>query len=228
MCKLTNDWKDLLKQEFRQNYFLTLKEFLKKEYIDHRVYPPKEDIYNALHLTPYQKTKVVILGQDPYHGEGQAHGLSFSVRPGIKVPPSLQNIYKELQADQGTPLPNHGCLKKWAEEGVLLLNTVLTVREGEPNSHKNRGWEHFTDAIITLLNKRKIPVVFILWGRNAQQKKDLISSPWHYVLESSHPSPFSARKGFFGSRIFSKTNEILIKEGIKAIEWSLPKNIQED
>ena len=225
MKNLQNDWKSLLEEEFKQKYFLALKEFLKIEYENYRVYPPKDDIYNALYLTPYKKTKVVILGQDPYHGEGQAHGLSFSVRPGIKKPPSLQNIYKELQADLGIPIPDHGYLKKWAEEGVLLLNTVLTVREGKPNSHKNKGWEQLTDSIITLLNQRKTPVIFILWGRNAQQKNVLLSNPWHYVLESPHPSPFSARKGFYGSRIFSITNEILRKEGISPVDWSLPKEI---
>jgi len=225
MENLQNDWSYLLEQEFKQDYYLALQEFLTEEYKKYRIYPWKEDIYNALRLTPYKKTKVVILGQDPYHGKGQAHGLSFSVKPGIKKPPSLQNIFKELHDDLGVPIPDHGYLKSWAYEGVLLLNTVLTVREGEPHSHKNIGWEQLTDYIITLLNQRKTPIVFILWGRHAQHKKSLISSPWHYVLESSHPSPFSARKGFFGSSVFSKTNEILEKEGIPRIKWELPQDI---
>ena len=225
MEKLQNDWESLLVEEFKKEYYITLQEFLKKEYENHRVYPPKEEIYNALHLTSYKKTKVVILGQDPYHGEGQAHGLSFSVRPGTRKPPSLQNIFKELQGDLGISIPDHGYLKCWAVEGVLLLNTVLTVRDGEPNSHKNIGWEQLTDSVIALLNQRKTPVIFVLWGRNAQQKKDLVSNKWHYVLESSHPSPFSARKGFLGSRVFSKVNEILVKEGIKPVDWSLPKEV---
>ncbi len=225
MKPLKNDWATLLKEEFEQEYFLKLQLFLQEEYLNHKVHPPKEDIFNALDYTPYKETKVVILGQDPYHGKDQAHGLSFSVRPGIKPPPSLQNIYKELEADLGLPVPDHGYLKKWTEEGVLLLNTVLTVREGAPQSHKNRGWEKLTDRIITDLSKRSTPVVFILWGRNAQLKEAIIDSNKHYVLTSPHPSPFSARKGFFGSRVFSRTNAILVKEGLVPIDWSLPKEI---
>ncbi|NBG89304.1 uracil-DNA glycosylase [Isachenkonia alkalipeptolytica] len=224
---LKNDWQLLLEKEFKQDYYRKLQNFLREEYREYKVYPPKEDVYNALRLTAYQGTKAVIIGQDPYHGEGQAHGLSFSVRPGIKKPPSLQNIYKELQEDLGIPIPDHGYLKSWAEEGVLLLNTVLTVRKGEPYSHKNKGWERFTNHVISLLNQRKAPVVFILWGRHAQEKKKLVTNSWHYVLESPHPSPFSARKGFFGSRVFSRTNELLIKEGIDPIDWSLPKEVEE-
>ena len=216
-----NDWKDILEQEFVKDYYSELEEFLQKEYSTYQVYPKKEDIFNAFRFTPYANVKVVILGQDPYHGEGQAHGLSFSVPPGAKKPPSLLNIFKELNQDQGIPIPDHGCLTKWAEEGVLLLNTVLTVRCGEPNSHKQKGWEQFTDNIIKVLNQRDRPLVFILWGKNAQQKIELISNKRHYILKSSHPSPFSARKGFFGSRVFSKVNTILSEEGIVPINWGL-------
>jgi uracil-DNA glycosylase len=179
------------------------------------------DIYNALHYTSFKDTKVVILGQDPYHGPGQAHGLSFSVQPGIEMPPSLQNIFKELHNDLGCYLPNHGCLKKWADQGVLLLNTVLTVRQGQPNSHKGMGWEQFTDQVIRILNEREQPVVFILWGRHAQSKKELITGAHHLILESSHPSPMSASRGFFGSRPFSKTNQFLREIGVREIDWQI-------
>lgn len=226
MNPLKNDWKALLDTEFKKDYFLELRQFLAKEYEEYKVFPPAKDIYNALHYTGYNNTKVVILGQDPYHKEGQAHGLSFSVRPGVKKPPSLRNIYKELKEDLGITIPEHGYLKKWTEEGVLLLNAVLTVREGEAHSHKNKGWENFTDRIITLLNQRKSPVIFILWGRPAQKKERLISNSWHYVLKSPHPSPLSAHRGFFGSQVFSKTNEILKSEGLAPIDWSLPIEIE--
>ncbi len=226
MNPLKNDWKALLDTEFKKDYFLELRQFLAKEYEEYKVFPPAKDIYNALHYTGYNNTKVVILGQDPYHKEGQAHGLSFSVRPGVKKPPSLRNIYKELKEDLGIPTPEHGYLKKWTEEGVLLLNAVLTVREGEAHSHKNIGWENFTDRIITSLNQRNSPVIFILWGRPAQKKEPLISNPWHYVLKSPHPSPLSAHRGFFGSQVFSKTNKILKSEGIAPIDWSLPTEVE--
>jgi uracil-DNA glycosylase len=221
---LNNDWGALLNQEFEQPYYVQLHQFLLNEYHNQTIYPDKCDIFNALHYTPYSQVKVVILGQDPYHGPGQAHGLSFSVKPGIPTPPSLQNIFKELQADVGCSVPNHGYLVKWAEQGVLLLNTVLTVRKGEPNSHKSKGWELFTDQVIHTINNRKEPVVFILWGANAQAKEKLISSPNHYILRSPHPSPLSAYKGFFGSRPFSKANHFLQATYNKSIDWQL--NVQ--
>lgn len=221
MAILKNDWAPLLEEEFKKPYYIKLRQFLIKEYKTRIVYPNMYDIYNALHYTPFEETKVVILGQDPYHGPGQAHGLSFSVQPGVKAPPSLQNIFKELRDDVGCTIPNHGCLVKWAEQGVLLLNTVLTVRKGMPNSHKGIGWETFTDQVIRTLNERERPVVFILWGRNAQAKKQLIS-PRHYIIESPHPSPFSADRGFFGSRPFSKTNQFLREIGSPEIDWQIP------
>ena len=225
MVNLDNDWEIILEKEFKKKYFLDLQRVLQEEYQNCTVYPPKRDILNALRYTSYNETKVVILGQDPYHGKGQAHGLSFSVRPGVKKPPSLQNIFKELESDIGMVPPTHGHLKKWAEEGVLLLNTVLTVREGEPQSHKNIGWEKFTDHIISCLNERARPVVFILWGKNAQQKKSLITHSRHFILSSSHPSPLSARRSFFGSRVFSKCNEILLKEERSPVDWTIPEKI---
>jgi len=222
MAILKNDWQSLLEQEFEKPYYLRLREFLVEEYNTKVVYPDKHDIFNALHLTAYADTKVVILGQDPYHGAGQAHGLSFSVKPGVNPPPSLQNIYKELQADLGCSIPNNGYLVSWAKQGVLLLNTVLTVRAGTPNSHKGIGWETFTDKVISLLNQREKPVVFILWGKHAQDKQQLIQSPQHFIITSPHPSPFSANRGFFGSRPFSRANEYLRKIGSQAIDWQIP------
>ncbi|OEF98099.1 uracil-DNA glycosylase [Vulcanibacillus modesticaldus] len=221
MAILKNDWANILEEEFEKPYYLKLREFLIEEYRNRVIYPDMYDIFNALHYTSYADTKVVILGQDPYHGPGQAHGLSFSVKPGIKPPPSLQNIFKELQADMGCYIPNNGYLVKWSEQGVLLLNTVLTVREGMPNSHKGIGWEIFTNRVISKLNEREEPVVFVLWGKNAQEKLGLISSPQHYIIKSPHPSPFSANKGFFGSRPFSKINQFLIRIGSKEIDWQI-------
>jgi uracil-DNA glycosylase len=221
MAILNNDWANLLNSEFEKPYYLQLRQFLVDEYSTQVIYPLKEDIYNALHLTPYEETKVVILGQDPYHGEGQAHGLSFSVKPGVKQPPSLKNIFKELQTDLGHPIPNHGFLESWAKQGVLLLNAVLTVREKTPNAHKGRGWENFTDEVIHKLNEREKPVVFILWGRHAQAKKSFITNKNHHIIESAHPSPLSARNGFFGSKPFSKTNDFLRSIGEKEIDWSI-------
>ncbi|EGL81362.1 Uracil-DNA glycosylase [Caldalkalibacillus thermarum TA2.A1] len=218
---LKNDWSPLLEQEFEKPYYQRLRKFLIHEYRTQVVYPDMYDIYNALHYTPYAETKVVILGQDPYHGPGQAHGLSFSVQPGVQPPPSLQNIFKELHDDLGCYIPNNGCLEKWARQGVLLLNTVLTVRQGQPNSHRGKGWETFTDKVIQTLNEREQPVVFILWGRNAQAKKELITSPHHYIIESPHPSPYSANRGFFGSRPFSKTNKFLKEIGVEEIDWQI-------
>ncbi|MBC6971685.1 MULTISPECIES: uracil-DNA glycosylase [unclassified Bacillus (in: firmicutes)] len=219
---LKNDWEPLLAPEFEKPYYQKLRQFLKEEYSTHVVYPNANDIFNALHYTSYGDTKVIILGQDPYHGPDQAHGLSFSVQPGVKTPPSLQNMYKELHADLGCEIPNNGYLVKWAEQGVLLLNAVLTVRQGEANSHKGKGWEHFTDRVIELLNERDKPVIFILWGRHAQAKKKLITNANHHIIESVHPSPLSARRGFFGSKPFSKVNDILSSMNEKEIDWQIP------
>ena len=219
---LKNDWGPLLAPEFEKEYYRKLADFLKEEYSTHVVYPKKEDIFNALEYTSYENTKVVILGQDPYHGPNQAHGLSFSVQPGVKTPPSLLNMYKELRDEYGYEIPNNGYLVKWAEQGVLLLNTVLTVRQGEANSHKGKGWEHFTDRVIELLNEREKPVIFILWGRHAQAKKKLITNPNHHIIESVHPSPLSARRGFFGSKPYSKVNTILANMGEREIDWEIP------
>lgn len=219
---LKNDWGPLLAPEFEKEYYRKLADFLKEEYSTHVVYPKKEDIFNALEYTSYENTKVVILGQDPYHGPNQAHGLSFSVQPGIKTPPSLLNMYKELRDEYGYDIPNNGYLVKWAEQGVLLLNTVLTVRQGEANSHKGKGWEHFIDRVIELLNEREKPVIFILWGRHAQAKKKLITNTKHHIIESVHPSPLSARRGFFGSKPYSKVNTILANMGEREIDWEIP------
>ena len=216
---LKNDWKDLLDDEFNKEYYQTLRNFLTNEYKTKTIYPDKYDIFNALHFTSYKDIKVVILGQDPYHGPGQAHGLSFSVNPGIKIPPSLLNIYKELNSDLGCYIPNNGYLKKWADQGVLLLNTSLTVRAGEANSHKSIGWEIFTDRIISLVNEKEDPVVFLLWGNNAIKKKNLITNKKHLILTYAHPSPLSASRGFFGSKPFSKINNFLISVNKKPIDW---------
>lgn len=218
---LKNDWKELLNEEFSKDYYLKLRNFLINEYKTKTIYPEAHNIFNALHYTAYKNVKVVILGQDPYHGPNQAHGLSFSVNPGVKTPPSLVNIYKELHNDLGCYIPNNGYLKKWADEGILLLNTVLTVRAGEANSHKNNGWENFTDKIISLINEKDDPVVFILWGKNAQSKTKLITNSKHYIIESVHPSPLSANRGFFGSKPFSKTNEFLKSIGKTEIDWQI-------
>jgi len=218
---LVNDWNELLLDEFNSEYFLKLKHFLKKEYETEQIYPEAQNIFNALKYTAYKDVKVVILGQDPYHGDNQAHGLSFSVKTGVSIPPSLSNIYKELYNDIGCYIPNNGYLKKWSDEGVLLLNTVLTVRSKEANSHRNKGWEHFTNKIITLLNDKTEPIVFILWGNNAHTKQSLITNPIHYIIKSVHPSPLSAYKGFFNSKPFSKTNEFLISIGKNPINWQI-------
>lgn len=218
---LKNDWNDLLKDEFEKDYYKTLKNFLLDEYKNSTIFPDKYAIFNALHFTSYEETKVVILGQDPYHGPNQAHGLSFSVNPGVKTPPSLVNIYKELNSDIGCYIPNNGYLKKWADQGVLLLNTALTVRSGEANSHRNKGWEIFTDRIITLINLKSEPVVFILWGNNAIKKNNIITNPNHFIISSPHPSPLSASRGFFGSKPFSKTNNFLKSVGKSPIDWQI-------
>ena len=218
---LKNDWKEYLNSEFQKDYYLNLREFLKNEYNSRVIYPNMYDLFNALHYTSYKDTKVVILGQDPYHGPKQAHGLSFSVNPGVKTPPSLINIYKELHTDLGCFIPNNGYLKKWADQGVLLLNTVLSVRAGEANSHKNKGWEQFTNKVIEVLNEKETPVVFILWGNNAISKTSLITNPKHLIIKSVHPSPLSASRGFFGSKPFSKTNDFLIKTNQTPIDWQI-------
>lgn len=218
---LKNDWKNLLEDEFQKEYYLKLRQFLVSEYSKKTIYPDKYDIFNALHFTDFKDVKVVILGQDPYHGPNQAHGLSFSVKPKIPAPPSLVNIYKELHTDLGCYIPNNGYLKKWADEGVLLLNTSLTVVAGQANSHRNIGWEAFTDKIISLLNDRIDPVVFILWGNNAISKEKLITNKQHYIIKSVHPSPLSASRGFFGSKPFSKTNDFLVYIGKKPIDWQI-------
>jgi len=219
---LKNDWAPLLETEFQKPYYQNLRNSLKEEYQTKVIYPDMYDIFNALHFTSFTNTKVVIIGQDPYHGPGQAQGLSFSVKPGITIPPSLKNIYKELHEDLGCTIPNHGSLVSWTEQGVLLLNAVLTVRAGIPNSHKGLGWEMFTDKVIETLNQRETPVVFILWGRFAQQKQELITAPQHLIIKSPHPSPFSANSGFFGSKPFSKTNTFLLENGLGEINWQIP------
>jgi uracil-DNA glycosylase len=216
-----NDWQNLLEDEFKRDYYLKLRNFLITEYKTKTIYPDMHDIFNALHYTDYSSVKVVILGQDPYHGPNQAHGLSFSVKPGVPSPPSLMNIYKELNSDLGCYLPNNGYLKKWADQGVMLLNTVLTVRAGEPNSHKNIGWEQFTDEIISLLSDREDPIVFILWGSNAQSKLNIINTSRHCIIKAPHPSPLSAHRGFFGSKPFSSANKFLVSVGKKPIDWQI-------
>ncbi|UAT30595.1 uracil-DNA glycosylase [Bacillus badius] len=218
---LKNDWSDLLAEEFEKPYYQQLREFLKEEYATKTIYPEMNDIYNALHYTPYKDVKVVILGQDPYHGPGQAHGLSFSVKPDVPLPPSLRNIFKELHSDLGCPVPPTGYLVPWAKQGVLLLNTVLTVRQGEAHSHQGKGWERLTDRIISLISGREKPVVFILWGRPAQKKLALIDQEKHCIIQAPHPSPLSASRGFFGSRPFSKANECLKSFGEQPIDWEL-------
>lgn len=221
MVEFNNEWDELLADEFKKEYYLRLRAFLKKEYFSTQIYPDMYDIFNALKYTSYSDVKAVILGQDPYHGAGQAHGLCFSVREGVVPPPSLKNIFKELQDDLGYPPPKNGTLTKWAENGVLLLNTVLTVREGQPNSHRGMGWEIFTDHIIELLNEREKPMVFLLWGANARSKAKLIDRDKHCVLQCAHPSPLSAYNGFFGCAHFSKANEYLAEHNISPIDWRL-------
>lgn len=221
-AEFINDWDDLLKDEFEKEYYLNLRKFLINEYKTQKIHPSMYDIFNALKFTPYKDVKVVILGQDPYHGPNQAHGFSFSVKPGVQTPPSLRNMFKELNSDLGCFIPNNGFLEAWAKQGILLLNTVLTVREGQANSHKGKGWEIFTDRIIELLNKREEPIVFILWGRNAISKEALITNPIHKIIKSVHPSPLSATRGFFGSKPFSKTNDFLISINKEPIDWQIP------
>lgn len=223
MVNIGNEWDELLKGEFDKEYYLKLRQFLISEYSQYKIYPNMYNIFNALKYTSYSDVKAVILGQDPYHQPGQAQGLCFSVQKGTPQPPSLQNIFKELKSDLGIDPPHHGELISWAQHGVLLMNTVLTVRESQPNSHKGKGWEIFTDRVIQLLNEREKPMVFILWGGNARSKKSLITNPAHLILESPHPSPLSAYNGFFGNRHFSRTNEFLVSKGIEPIDWRIPE-----
>lgn len=219
--KIHESWKKHLQDEFKKDYFKNLTDFVKNEYKSAVVYPPGQYIFHALNTTPFDKVKVVILGQDPYHGPKQAHGLSFSVNKGVRIPPSLQNIYKELHSDLKLPIPPHGNLENWAKQGVLLLNATLTVRASSPGSHQKKGWEIFTDAIIAALNKDKENLVFMLWGKYAQEKGQIIDSDKHLVLKAAHPSPYSAANGFFGCKHFSKTNDYLSAHGISPIDWTL-------
>ena len=221
MVQFNNSWDILLKDEFQKPYYLNLRKFLVQEYKSQTIYPNMNDIFNALKYTDYKEVKVVILGQDPYHQPNQAHGLCFSVKKGVNPPPSLQNLYKEIYAEYGYPIPQHGELTYWAEQGVLMMNTVLTVRESQPNSHKGMGWEIFTDNVISLLNLRPEPMVFLLWGANARAKKKIITNPNHLVLESAHPSPLSAYNGFFGNGHFKKANDFLKQNKMTEIDWRI-------
>ena len=221
MPPISNDWLPALRGEFQKDYYKELHQTVMQEYRTRQIFPEADDLFNAFHLTPLKDVKVVIFGQDPYHNVGQAHGLCFSVKPGVEIPPSLVNIYKELQDDLGCYIPNNGYLVKWAEQGVLLLNTVLTVRAHQANSHRGIGWEEFTDAAIRILNEQDRPIVFILWGRPAQMKKSMLNNPKHLILEAPHPSPLSSYRGFFGSRPFSKTNNFLKQHGLEPIDWQI-------
>ncbi len=223
MAPISNDWKEVFQAEYAKPYYKDLFQFVNREYQTGVVFPPGEDIFNAFHLTPLHEVKVVILGQDPYHGDGQAHGLCFSVNKGIDIPPSLVNIYKELQADLGCSIPSHGNLTSWAQQGVLLLNTVLTVRAHQAFSHRDHGWEQFTDAAIRALDAQDRPIVFMLWGRPAREKKKLLHNPAHLILEAAHPSPLSAYSGFFGCRHFSRCNQFLEEHGETPINWQIPE-----
>lgn len=221
MGAIDNDWLEPLSGEFKKPYYRQLYDVVKKEYESRQIFPAPDDIFNAFQFTPLHKVKVVILGQDPYHGDGQAHGLCFSVKPDVEVPPSLVNIYRELEEDLGCYIPDNGYLKKWTDQGVLLLNTVLTVRAHSANSHRNLGWEEFTDAAIRILNQQDHPIVYLLWGKPAQSKKVMLNNPKHLILEAPHPSPLSAFRGFFGCRHFSKTNAFLTAQGLEPIDWQI-------
>lgn len=221
MGMLENDWVEAVGGEFKKPYYAKLYKFVKEEYDTRVIYPPADDIFNALHLTPLREVKVLILGQDPYHNEGQAHGLCFSVKPGVQAPPSLENIYKELHDDLGCEIPNNGYLVKWAKQGVLMLNTVLTVRAHQANSHQGQGWEQFTDAIIHAVDAQDRPIVSMLWGKPAQSKSSMLKNPNHLVLKAPHPSPLSAYRGFFGCRHFSQANEFLASHGVEPIDWQI-------
>ena len=219
--KIGNSWDVLLEEEFSKDYYKDLQGFLAEEYENHIIHPAKDEIFSALSHTSYENTRVVIFGQDPYHGENQAHGMSFSVKVGVEIPPSLRNMYKELRDELGCYIPNHGCLEKWADQGVLLLNASLTVRDGEANSHKGKGWEKVTDKITSILNERQEPVIFILWGNDAKKKEELITAPQHIILSAAHPSPLSASRGFFGCGHFKKVNNILKAMNQKPIDWQI-------
>lgn len=221
MSMIDNDWLEVLGGEFRKPYYKELYQFVRTEYNTTQVFPPADDIFNAFHLTPLNEVKVVIIGQDPYHNVGQAHGLCFSVKPDVEIPPSLVNIYQELHDDLGCYIPNNGYLVKWAKQGVLMLNTVLTVRAHMANSHRGKGWEEFTDAAIMALDTQNRPIVFILWGKPAQMKRSMLHNPNHLILEAPHPSPLSAYRGFFGSKPFSKTNQFLQMHGVEPIDWQI-------
>ena len=221
MSMIENDWLKELESEFKQTYYKELYQFVRQEYESTTIYPPADDIFNAFHFTPLSKVKVLLLGQDPYHGERQAHGLSFSVLPKQDIPPSLQNIYQELHDDLGCTIPEHGYLKKWADQGVLLLNTVLTVSAHQPNSHQGKGWERFTDAVIQAVNAQDRPIVYFLWGKPAQTKKKMLTNPKHLILTAPHPSPLSAYRGFFGCKHFSQANEFLKANGAEPIDWQI-------
>ena len=221
MGAITNDWLDAIGKEFKKDYYRNLYNFVKEEYANNVIYPKAEDIFNAFHYTPLSEVKVVIIGQDPYHNVNQAHGLCFSVKPEVDIPPSLENIYKELESDLGCFIPNNGYLEKWAKQGVLMLNTVLTVRAHQAASHQGRGWEKFTDAVIEAVNTQDRSIVFLLWGRPAQAKKKMLNNPRHLILEAPHPSPLSAYRGFFGFKHFSKTNNFLTENGLKPIDWQI-------
>jgi len=221
MAAIDNDWLPAVNAEFKKPYYADLYKFIKEEYSKVAVYPPSDEIFSALHLTPLSKVKVVIIGQDPYHNVGQAHGLCFSVRPEVEIPPSLVNIYKELQSDLGCKIPNNGYLVKWAEQGVLLLNTVLTVRAHQANSHQGKGWEQFTDAIIRAVNAEDRPIAYLLWGRPAQSKMSMLDNPKHKVFTAPHPSPLSAHRGFFGCKHFSQANKFLEENGVEPIDWQI-------
>lgn len=221
MPAINNDWLEPLLAEFKKTYYANLRKKVVEEYNTKTIYPSADDLFNAFHLTPLSDVKVVILGQDPYHEPGQAHGLCFSVKPDVDIPPSLVNIYKELHDDLGCDIPNHGYLKKWANQGVLLLNTVLTVQAHRANSHRGIGWEEFTDAVIRILNEQNRPIVFMLWGKPAQSKKVMLDNPKHLILEAPHPSPLSAYRGFFGCRHFSKANEFLTSAGLEPVDWQI-------
>ena len=225
MAQISNDWALPLREEYKKPYYRDLFLKVNEEYRNYQVFPPADDIFNAFHLTPLNEVKVVILGQDPYHNIGQAHGLSFSVKPGIEAPPSLVNIYKELEDDLGCYVPNNGYLVKWAEQGVLLLNTVLTVRAHQANSHRGIGWEDFTNAVIRILNEQNRPIVFMLWGRPAQNKMSMLNNPNHLILTAPHPSPLSAYRGFFGCRHFSRANEFLAQHGVRPIDWQIEDTV---
>lgn len=221
MAAITNDWLPAIDAEFRKPYYAQLYKFIREEYNTRKIFPPAEDIFNAFHLTPLSQVKVLILGQDPYHNDGQAHGLCFSVKPEVEIPPSLENIYKELKEDLGCYIPNNGYLVKWARQGVLMLNTVLTVRAHQANSHQGHGWEQFTDAIIHAVNEQDRPIVYLLWGRPAQSKIPMLTNPKHLILKAPHPSPLSAYRGFFGCKHFSQTNDFLKANGMEPVDWQI-------